>query len=614
MANLLKITKQTGGYFLFELTVNGEAQTPFSSIRNDLMTSGDELHFKTSNGANIIKKQNINPTDLTVIDGATYTFNTVDEVKSVLLAIDFLAWMDADGIGTGSGVSRFDDLTDAFNYFGNDGKAVVVDESQLKLKAVSFYNYNKFTQLQDTPDAIIADKILVGNAEGTGLVFESKPSVTPPSLTSVGSFHYVDLATVTTPLDVLAGVEKKITNDTLSTETNVLNAPYGISSMWDESANQLDFSQTAIGDLVTVIPAIEITTTTANQTFQIYLKTGIGSTAPLTKQIYNGSLAVAGTIVVNAARDFTIDTLDLKDYPSEIYILSNANATVKSGELDIKVVRKNINIVNVTNLTKTSEFENDGDGISPFATITDLNGKQAILTAGANITITDNVISSTGTGEAGTVTDATETVKGVLKLAGDLGGTADLPTVPALADKVDKVAGERLINAGEITKLGNQSGTNTGDQDLTGLVHTNRTALDLVSGTNTGDQDLSGKQDALVSGTNIKTINGASVLGSGDITTSSILAVVEIGTNTTLDNTHNGKVIILTASCTVTIPNGLVANFECTIVTLAGVTLTLALGGSVVLFNNAGTTMAEKLSFTLKQRLTANNYLTAGSL
>jgi hypothetical protein len=38
------------------------------------------------------------------------------------------------------------------------------------------------------------------------------------------------------------------------------------------------------------------------------------------------------------------------------------------------------------------------------------------------------------------------------------------------------------------------------------------------TGTNTGDQDLSSKQNLLVSGTNIKTINGASVLGSGDIT------------------------------------------------------------------------------------------------
>jgi len=53
-------------------------------------------------------------------------------------------------------------------------------------------------------------------------------------------------------------------------------------------------------------------------------------------------------------------------------------------------------------------------------------------------------------------------------------GTQPISTVTglqsALDTKVDKVAGERLINAAEITKLSNQSGTNTGDQDLSGLV------------------------------------------------------------------------------------------------------------------------------------------------
>jgi hypothetical protein len=41
--------------------------------------------------------------------------------------------------------------------------------------------------------------------------------------------------------------------------------------------------------------------------------------------------------------------------------------------------------------------------------------------------------------------------------------------------------------------------------------------ISTLSGSNTGDQDLSGKQDLLVSGTNIKTVNGVSVLGAGDI-------------------------------------------------------------------------------------------------
>jgi len=95
---------------------------------------------------------------------------------------------------------------------------------------------------------------------------------------------------------------------------------------------------------------------------------------------------------------------------------------------------------------------------------------------------------------------------------------------------------------------------------------------------------------------------------------SQILPVVETGTSFTLDNTYNGKVVILTASCTVTIPNGLIAGFECSFVTLAGVTQTLSLGGSVVLFNNVGTTMAEKMSFTLKNRTATNNYITVGNL
>lgn len=39
--------------------------------------------------------------------------------------------------------------------------------------------------------------------------------------------------------------------------------------------------------------------------------------------------------------------------------------------------------------------------------------------------------------EAATVGDATDTTKGILRLAGDLDGTADAPTVPGLATKLD---------------------------------------------------------------------------------------------------------------------------------------------------------------------------------
>jgi hypothetical protein len=74
----------------------------------------------------------------------------------------------------------------------------------------------------------------------------------------------------------------------------------------------------------------------------------------------------------------------------------------------------------------------------------------------------------------------------------------------SLALKVDKVAGSRLITSAESTILGNTSGTNTGDQDLSGKVDkvagkglstedyttAEKSKLAGLSGTNTGDQTL----------------------------------------------------------------------------------------------------------------------------
>ena len=59
----------------------------------------------------------------------------------------------------------------------------------------------------------------------------------------------------------------------------------------------------------------------------------------------------------------------------------------------------------------------------------------------------------------------------------------------ALALKVDKVAGSRLITTAEGTILGNTSGTNTGDETVTTIK--TKLGITTLSGSNTGDQDLS---------------------------------------------------------------------------------------------------------------------------
>ena len=73
----------------------------------------------------------------------------------------------------------------------------------------------------------------------------------------------------------------------------------------------------------------------------------------------------------------------------------------------------------------------------------------------------------------------------------------------ALADKVDKEAGSRLITSAESTLLGNTSGTNTGDETDTTIK--TKLGITTLSGSNTGDQDLSGYQ-ATLTATNLKTL------------------------------------------------------------------------------------------------------------
>jgi len=89
--------------------------------------------------------------------------------------------------------------------------------------------------------------------------------------------------------------------------------------------------------------------------------------------------------------------------------------------------------------------------------------------------------------------------------------------------------------------------------------------------------------------------------------------VLEKSGNYTLVDADSGGIIIFTASATLTIPTGLADGFECTFVTLSGVTLTVVSTGNTL--NNAtSTTMLPQLSFTLKRMLAANTYIVAGSL
>lgn len=58
-----------------------------------------------------------------------------------------------------------------------------------------------------------------------------------------------------------------------------------------------------------------------------------------------------------------------------------------------------------------------------------------------------------GSGGGGTVSDATTTSKGVVQLAGDLGGTAASPTVPALATMYTKAQVDSKLTDSNISRI-----------------------------------------------------------------------------------------------------------------------------------------------------------------
>lgn len=144
----LLITKQTGN--VFSLVVDGGE--PIISEQNRLTTIGDYCNFKTANGANLVLKQNILYSDITIVDGSPVVPTSVINLWTTLISIGFFEGVAVSG---GGGVLNFDELLDTFNYLGRAGQIVVVNNSETGLTTIS---YSVFT----SADRIKLDGIETG--------------------------------------------------------------------------------------------------------------------------------------------------------------------------------------------------------------------------------------------------------------------------------------------------------------------------------------------------------------------------------------------------------------------------------------------------------------------
>jgi len=166
MANLLTITKKPVGYFDF--VVNGDVANIVTNAQNAMLGYKEFCHFKTSDGANIIKEQNITFSNITLIDGMTTLPQAVsmDDLILKLESIGFFDWQTSGG--GGGGVNRFDELLDTFPYFGKDGQVPVVDEAQLRLIAQALPDVSYLSYF---PTPLVQNKALRVNNAGTAYEF-----------------------------------------------------------------------------------------------------------------------------------------------------------------------------------------------------------------------------------------------------------------------------------------------------------------------------------------------------------------------------------------------------------------------------------------------------------
>ena len=226
-----------------------------------------------------------------------------------------------------------------------------------------------------------------------------------------------------------------------------------------------------------------------------------------------------GVTTIAPSQNAVFDALALKQNT----ITNSDSITQGSSQLFLTVAER-------TKLSNTSGT-NSGDNAVNSLYSGLASSKQDTLVSGTNIK-TINTQSILGTGDITIGGSATwGSISGTLSTQTDLQTALNAKqNTITNSDSITEGATKLFLTTAERTKLSNTSGTNTGD-----------------NATNSQYSGLaSSKQDTLVSGTNIKTINTQSILGSGDITIGGSATwggiTGTLSTQTDLQTALNGKI------------------------------------------------------------------------
>lgn len=376
---------------------------------------------------------------------------------------------------------------------------------------------------------------------------------------------------------------KTINGQSVLGEGNI--AIQGGTSNWDDITGKPEFAEVATSgdynDLTNkpTIPDVSNLATkseVANKQDQLVSGTNI-KTVNGQSLLGNGNIDITsgGTITVDAALSTTSENpvqnkvittalngkQDAGDYALKSEIPDTSELATKE-ELAAKLDTSTYNEEKATFALK-SELPDT----STLATKEELAGKQDALTAGAGIKIADGTIRTVNNvQQAKIIPQASGFIFNTISVdnAGNpsivntqLSNTKDQdiqfepdssnPSTPIMYIKLsDNIVRKTVADQTYATKqeLGNKLDTATYNSEKAGFeTKENAAATYQVKGDYATTAQLNSKQDTLVSGTNIKTINGESILGTGDITIGGSSVEVDDTLSTTSENPVQNKVI-----------------------------------------------------------------------
>lgn len=144
----------------------------------------------------------------------------------------------------------------------------------------------------------------------------------------VGFFNY-GASDALSSVSLTADTWQIIENDAGGSLTLTSYGPTGLTGIWDENANEFDFSELEVGDMVDIRLNIDVTTTTANQTIRVDMVLAKGTASEFRLSFVPEFIVKSNTTIgITEYEGIYIRNIDTRDNPANFEIITDGSATL----------------------------------------------------------------------------------------------------------------------------------------------------------------------------------------------------------------------------------------------------------------------------------------------